>query len=393
MKKIIALFAVTTVLCSFASCGQDPADEVSEESSATSVEEVSEEETTEETTEEITESGTEEEVTESETSEKESETEDKAESTDEPSENLSADGSYEDAINMFIDCMNNKDIEGLMKLSFPDKYIDAMKFFVEISGGSLDELTMSAEESDESLHLVEIVSAEPMSSEDMDMLKEMYGSFELINQYIEQNGKDNIDEEKLEEFISESDSENPPEPYFEVSDGQIVNCMIEYEYENGETETAESELMMYYIDGEGWKTDMSLMGYVKKSKQASINTTAATIIKAANVSLTDLDVQGVEIPDCIVSSDHAKNYNVSDDFVSQLEEGMEVCFPDYKNYNYFIIIKNGVADYLTVNDPESPKYTGTYPAQQVYSADGEYVAKDEKCTFDELYNICLEQIQ
>ncbi len=388
MKKVIALFAVTTVLCSFASCGQDPADEVPEESSATSVEEVSEEETTEEITE-----SEKEEVTESETSETESETEDVSESTDEPSENLSADSSYEDAINMFIDCMNNKDIEGLMKLSFPDKYIDTMKFFVEISGGSLDELTMSAEESGENLRLVEIVSAEPMSSEDMDMLKEMYGSFELINQYVEQNGKDNIDEEKLEEFISESDSENLPEPYFEISDGQIVNCMIEYEYENGETETSESELMMYYIDGEGWKTDMSLMGYVKKSKQASINSSAKSIINAANVSLTDLDVQGVEIPDCIVSSDHTKNYNVSDDFVSQLEEGMEAFFPDYKDYDYFIVIKNGVADYLAVNDPENPKYTGTYPAEKVYSVDGEYTKKDKNLTFDEIYQSCLDEIQ
>lgn len=381
MKKIIALFAFATVLCSFASCGQDPADEVSEESSATSVEEVSEEETTEETTE-------------SETEEEISETKDETESTVESSENLSADGSYEDAINMLIDCMNNKDVEGLLKISFPDKYIDTIKLFAELDGASLDELTTGFEESGESLRLVEIVSAEPMLSEDMDMLTEMYGSFEIINQYIEQNGRDNIDEEKLEEFISESDMENMPEPYFKVSDGQIVNCMIEYKDENGETETSKSEFMMYYIDGEGWKTDMSLMGYVKKSKQVSINTTAASIMKASNATLTDLDEQGVEIPEnCVISSDSAKNYNVSDDFTSQFEKELEVFFSDYKDYDYFVLIKGGVAVYVAASDLENPKYTGTYPAEKVYSADGEYTEKDENLTFDEIYQSCLDEIQ
>lgn len=387
MKKIIAMLAVTAVLCSFTSCGQDTAEEVSEESSEKSVSEVSEEETTESETEEITESETEE-ITESETeSETKNETEDETESTNEQSENLSVNGSYEDALNMFIDCANNKDIEGLMKVSFPDKYIDAWKLIIELSGTSLDELIMNNEESDETLRLVEIVSAEPLPSEELDDMVEIYSTFELINQYIEENGKDNIDEEKFESFLYEAEMENPPELYFEVPDVQIVKCIIESTSSTGETEIHE-EFIMYYIDGEGWKVDMSLMGYVKKSKQLSVNTSAKTIMVASNISLSELDEYDIVFPDCIISSDHSKNYNISDDYVSQFEEKMEYFLSsdeEYKDYNYIIEIKGGAAVNVAITKPEEPNYIGVYPI-----TDDEYKGDE---AFDELYNMYLDDLQ
>ncbi len=381
MKKIITMLAVTAVLCSFTSCGQDTAEEVSEESSEKSVSEVSKEETTEE----ITESETEE-ITESETeSETKNETEDETESTNEQSENLSVNGSYEDALNMFIDCANNKDIEGLMKVSFPDKYIDALKLIIELSGTSLDELTMNNEESDETLRLVEIVSAEPLPLEELDYISEVYGTFELINQYIEENGKDNIDEEKFESFLYEAEMENPPELYFEVPDVQIVKCIIESTSSAGETETSEIECAIYYIDGEGWKVDMSLMGYVKKSKQLSINTSAKTIMVASNTSLSELDEYDIVFPDCIISSDHSKNYNISDDYVSQFEETLEMFFGDYRSYEYIIEIKDNAVVNLAIIDPEEPNYIGVYPI-----TDDEYKGDE---AFDELYNMYLDDLQ
>ncbi|MDE6665137.1 MAG: hypothetical protein K2K14_02960 [Ruminococcus sp.] len=389
MKKIIAMLTFTAVLCSFASCGHDSADEVTEESSVSSVAEETEDSAEEK--EEAADSETEEVDGEDTNGEEISETED----TNKSSEKLSADGSYEEAIERLLECMNNNDVEGMIGLVFPEKYRSVIELMADMEGISLDEMVGDMENiSKESVHLVEIVSDEPMTDDYMEMLNEMYGGFQAISDYIEQNGKDNIDYDKLEEAIYSIDDVSDIKPYFEITDGHIVNCMFEVEDENGEKESYEQELIMYYIDGEGWKTDLSMMGYIKKSKQASINSNAATIMKASSAALVDLDETGVEIPEkCIISSDDSKNYNVSDDFVSQFEETLEQYFSDYTNYDYFIIIKDGYVVYAAAVNPDSPKSVGTYPANMVYSADEEYVSKDDKITYDEIYDICLEQIK
>lgn len=381
MKKIIAMLAFTAVLCSFASCGHDSADEVTEESSVSSVSEV-EEESEEEVPSESEEVSTE-------------ESEEETSSDNVSHEGVEPDGdvSFEDAINMLLDSIGKGDVETGLKLTFPDKYIDVIKLLAEAEGEPLETLMsdMYGESENVTASLVQIVSAEPITDEYIDMMSEMYGTFELLRQYIEENGSDNFDIEKAEEYFDDMDE--LPAPYFDIDTGYIVNFILEYT-EDGETDTEEVEMIMYYIDGEGWKSDLSMLGYVKKSKQASINSTAATVMKASNTVLVDLDEQGVELPDkCIISSDHSKNYNVSDDFVSQFEETLEQYFPDYGNYDYFIIIKGGCAVYAAAVNPDSPKFAGTYPANQLYSADEEYVSKDEKLTYDELYDICLEQIK
>lgn len=383
MKKFIAVLAFTAVLCSFASCGNDVADEIPEESSVTSVaEEVTEEETTEE-------------VTESETNEVAEEESDETEDTDESSEKLSADGSYEEAIEMLLECMNNKDAEGMISLVFPDRYHNVFEIIAEMNGVSIDEVADDMYDmSDESLRLVEIISDEPITDDYMALINEMYSGVQAISDYIEQNGSENIDYDEFAEAMSGIDDMSDLKSYFEISDGRIVNCMFESENENGEKDTYEQELIMYYIDGEGWKTDLSMMGYIKKAKQASINSGTASIYKASSTVFVDLDEQGVELPEiCIISSDKNKNYNVSDDFISQFEETLENFFSDYKEYNYFIVIQNGSPVYAAAIFPEDPQHIGTYPADRIYSADDEYVTKDEKITYDELYDICLEQIK
>ncbi len=372
MKKFIALLTFTAVLCSFASCGNDIAEEISEESSVTSVtEEVTEEETTEETTE--------------------SETED----TTESDEKLSAEGSYEEAIEMLLDYMNNNNAKGMISLIFPDKYYSVIELMAELEGVSLDIIAEDMyDTSKESLHLAEIISEEPITDEYLAIINEMYGGFQAVSDYIEQNGSENMDYDKFAEVMTGIDDVSDIKPYFEISDGYIVNCMFESENGNGEKDTYEQELIMYYIDGEGWKTDLSMMGYVKKSKQTSINSNAKTIYIASASSFVDFDEQGDELPEtCIISSDKSKNYNVSDDFIGKFEETIELYFSDYKDFDYFMVVKDGMPVYTSVILPENPQYIGTYPANKIYSADGEYIEKDENVTYDDIYNICLEQIK
>ena len=395
MKKFTAIIVMTAMLCSLTACGHDTADEVTDESSVTSVAEVSEE-TTEEITEEVTESETDEVDEEDTDGEEISETEPETETENEPFETVSTDGSCAEAIEMFLDCTNNRDIEGMIKHSFPDKYIDAMYFVMELFNESIEE-TMNdmAGTSSETVRLSEIISEETLYDDDIEMFYEYYGSIQLISDYIGEIGKENIDFEKFDEWADTVDPESLPEPYFNINDTRIVNCMLEYEDEDGDTYTDEQAFTMFYIDGEGWKTDMSMMGYVKKSKQTSINTTASTLMKASNTVFVELDEMDVELPEkCIICSDSSKNYNVSEEFLSNFEERMKYYFSDYKEFDYIIVIADGYyCPYTACTDPEIPKYVGTYPANKLYSADGDPVTMDGKYKLDEIYQLCIEEIQ
>ncbi|MDE6426254.1 MAG: hypothetical protein K2K89_09000 [Ruminococcus sp.] len=390
MKKFTAILVMTAMLCSLTACGHDTADEVTNESSVTSVAEVSEN-STEETTEEITETDevNGEDIDGEEISETEPETE------NEPSETVSADGTCAEAIEMFLDCTNNRDVKGMIKHSFPNKYIDVMNFVMELSGESMEEIMNDmAEPSSETVRLSEIISEETLDDDDIEMFYEYYGALQLISDYIDEIGKENIDLEKFEEWADTVDTESFPEPYFDLNDGRIVTCILEYEDEDGDTYTDEQAFTIFYIDGEGWKTDMSMMGYVKKSKQTSINSNASTLMKAANTVLCDLDEMGVELPEkCIICSDSSKNYNVSEEFLSDFEENMKHYFSDYKKLDYIIVIDDGICPYTACTDPEITKYIGTYPVNKLYSADGEPVTMDGKYTLDEIYQLCIDEIQ
>lgn len=386
MKKFTAILVMTAMLCLCVACGQDIADEVTEESSVTSVAEV-----TEDSSEEITESETEETTEEDTDGEEISETENE----NSTSETVSADGTYEEAIEMLLECMNNHDVEGMLKLSFPDKYIDTLNFVMELSGYSMEVIMNDmTEECGETVRLSEIISEETIDNYDIKMFYEYYGAFQLISDYTEENDKENIDLEKFDEWADTVDIEEYPEPYFNINDGRVVNCILEYEDEDGDKYTEEQAFTMFYIDGEGWKNDMSMMGYVKKSKKTSINTTASSIMKASNSAMVELDEMGVELPEkCIICSDSSKNYNVSEDFLSMFEERMELFFSDYKEFNYIIVIEDGCCTYTACTDPEITKYIGTYPANKLYSANGEPVTMDKDYTFDEIYQLCLDEIQ
>lgn len=264
-----------------------------------------------------------------------------------------------------------------MKLSFPDKYCDTIMLIAEPEGASLDNLTSGFDEdTPKTIRVAEVISDEPAEDDYMEMLNEMYGDFQIISDYIEQNNKENIDFEKLDEFLSNVSNTSDVKLYFNISSIRNVICLLEFEDENGEKNTYEQDFIMYYIDGEGWKTDLSMLSYIKKSKQAGINSTASSIMKASNSATIELDEIGVEFPEkCIICSDKSQNYNVSNDFVNQFEEKLGYFFSDYNKVDYIIVIDKGICVYTACTDSESLKYIGTYPAERLYSADDEYIPK------------------
>lgn len=72
---------------------------------------------------------------------------------------------------------------------------------------------------------------------------------------------------------------------------------------------------------------------------------------------------------------------------------MENYFSDYKKFDYIIVIEDGCCTYTACTNPENPKFTGTYPANKLYSADGELSTMDRVYSFDEIYQLCLDEIQ
>ncbi|MCM1505708.1 MAG: hypothetical protein NC177_01030 [Ruminococcus flavefaciens] len=385
MKKFTAIIVMTAMLCSFTACGNDVADEITEESSVSSVAEVSEEETT---TEEITESETTEEVDDNE-EEEISETE--TEYENEQSGNAQ---DYKEALETFLECINSHDIDGMMKLSYPDKYIDVIRFMGEDSGYSIEEVMNYEDDGEETVRLAEIISEESASDYDIEVFHEYYGEFQLIRNYLDETGTDNFDYDAWWEWVDTINIEDVPEPYFYTDDIRLVNCLLEYTDSDGDTYTEAQDFIMYYIDGEGWKIDMSMFGYTKKSKKQSILSTADTIKKSSNSALSELDEIDVQPPEkCIICSDSSKNYNVTDDFVSQFEEALGLFFNIYDEYDYIIVLNEDNCVYVACKDPEFPKYIGTYPAESIYSAENGVSDMDREYTFDEIYNLCLEEIQ
>lgn len=174
------------------------------------------------------------------------------------------DSGYDEIISLYTDCMKNNKLGNMMKLSYPDRYFDIFSFMAEMSGVTVGEVMGNMQNNmDNTIRITGIVSDEPFEDMDIitDVLIDNYGEFQVISNYIdEQGGKENIDEEKFNEFMdnAEYDSENIT-LYFSPEDVHIIKCNMESSVkphdEDIEPEVTEyeQEFLVYYIGGEGWK--------------------------------------------------------------------------------------------------------------------------------------------
>ncbi|MDE5582857.1 MAG: hypothetical protein K2J08_04040 [Ruminococcus sp.] len=385
MKRFLAgLFAFSMAVCAFTSCGHDEGDEILEESL---IEESTEEETTEEEISEEEVISDTEEITETE----------EEELTDEEEENIDGDNSagYIDVVQRYVDSAVKGDLTEMLYLSYPSSFVNAMTLMAELEGE--EDYPEDLIYVDDSFELKEyringIISEEPIEDE-LEMIDTAYCLTEELWKYIEETGKENITVEMLENKFDE---------FMEMyEEGEItLGGMVTKAYDitvsatavmnDGTEETEESNVMVYYVEGEGWKIDNAFRGYVRKSKQVAANTMASSILKAGNASLVELDEEGVEIPDrCIISSDSTKNYNVDGEFEKRFKEKMYLFFADAETSNYFVLIQNGSVWYSAV---DCDGKVGTYPPNSLYNLnyDDEGVLTDDY-TYEDVYNDSLEK--
>ncbi len=375
MKRTALIITLTVMLCLFASCGHDSAEEVPEESSVTSVADETED-SAEETTEEITE----EEISETEY-ETEVSTDIQRDSTD----------TLQEIVEKYLECINNADFDGMLKFTYPDKYIDVVKTMTDkVSNDDI----MSNLGLVKNLSLVSINSQEPIPVGYTSQFSQMLGMFEPLRIYVENTGIENIDTEKFYQIMQEAEN-TPQKAYFEVNNAFIVNCTISGVDNSGAEVTDDREYILYYIDGEGWKLDFTATFYIYNAEQESADTAIYSTYTAINTALADIEIRkNITLPETgIISSDSSRNYNMSDDYISMVEDTLYEYYPDGQNIEYFAVIKDGVCVYTAGYDTESPDFIGICPPNSVYSADGEMVYLYDKTTYDELYQMCLDEIE
>lgn len=369
MKKFTAILVMTAMLCSFVSCGNDIADEVIDESSMTSVSEDFEEETTEEPTEEIT----------------EPETEEISKTSVEGTEE------YAEVIEKFLECQNNNS-DTVIDLCFPDKYCDTIRVLYNADLFSLYGIIGFINSVD--VGLISIDSVEPVSEEYMPYFNLYYGCYQPLYEYIEENGNENPDIDKLSELMSTPITELP-DIYFNIEKAVTVYCTISREFNDG-TEDPEyekivdTEYTLYYIDGEGWKVDcITMVGHIYPAEENIVMDELRSLYSASETVLTELEETGAEIPEnCIICSDSSKNYNVTDEFLNIFDSTLNGCYQKKDGFDYFVMINDGELACVSGQYATKPRFYRAYPTAYFYDED-DYVVE----TYDERYNLCLERMK
>lgn len=385
MKKFIELLAFTAVLCSFVSCGNDVAEEVTQESSLSSVtEEVTEEETdTEEVTdEEITEEETTEEIITEETDTEEvTEEETTVETTEETAE-------YQEVLDKFFECSVNEDIDGILKVSYPDKYCDTLKLLYEKEILEPPCFRFLEEPADpfKNFRIFSIDSAEPLAQDYISLFDDNYGQFQTIGEYIEQNGAENTDE--LKNIVSEAQYQ--PDTYFHVENAVKLTCTLSREpADNCQWEDYESfidwDFVLYYIDGEGWKIDFWLIPQIYENEKEAVCQETEYIYNSAETVLSEI---GTESENFIVSSDSTKNYNVSSEFADNFVNGISEYYQKSPNLQYFIVVENGEISNVSGVYEGKTKSFSSFPDKYKYTEDRRVIL-----SYEEDYQICLDKIK
>ncbi|MCM1006668.1 MAG: hypothetical protein NC485_01865 [Ruminococcus flavefaciens] len=316
---------------------------------------------------------------------------------------------YEEAVQDMVDAINNKDVNKIMELSMPDDAAGFVVDMLEMTGNDMGEV-LDAEFGE--IKLISVEKTGDVDEETLMMLEKVFSILIDVGEYMDKN---DLSFEDLMEF-DESDLEDTPFEYLEDIDSEedlkkvesrftITDCClaeITLEDEDGEQESM--EIPLYKVKGEGWNTDLimypAMIGYVKKSKSASINSSANSLNKAAIASLTDMDEEDCDINGTfIIGSDESLNYNVSSDFdVDMFKEKAENYFNDITKIDYFVVISGGKCVYSACIQKENAEYVGTYPIQQrpnrfEYKSYLETESMDDsEYTLKELYDMAVDAI-
>lgn len=334
----------------------------------------------------------------------------------------------EDAIQNVLDAVNEKDIKKVAYSFLPDDLTDSL---FNIAADDINDL-MDMEDIDlsDAANTGKLISVERTEDIDKDyltLIEKVFSFAKTFSEYMEKNDLsfedfEDMDEEELlnsplgdikdifedtdldlssPEDIASSGILDKIETRYSITDGCMAKVTIEAD---GETQTI--ELPFYKIKGEGWHCEMilypAMIGYVKRSKQTAIATSAHNLYATVNTALTEMDEQGLDINGTyIIGSDEKWNYNVSSDFDMEIFNiDMNEYYNGVSDLDYFLVVVDGICIYAACENCENPEYTGTYPVKTYPSDyDGDTLntkpmnTEQEKYTLQELYDMTIELIE
>ena len=305
-------------------------------------------------------------------------------------------GTYEEALTTYFECMNNGDFKGLADVTYPKGTYELLVFMTNQEGTDIDTLfsEMIIEEAESfPVYLDEIISAEPLSENTLSMMNEMFGGIALACSRVEQSGGfENHSYEEISEILMSINGEEIAN-YLNITEGYTLR----FRCSNYKGETSEAEVYTYLIPSDGWKIDTSMIGYIQASKNLSADSSAKNIYNAANTVLTEIDIMGMSSNGtCVISSDSTKNYNADNSFTDEFYGRTANYYDEIKNYEYFVIISDNIVLASICYNKSDNEFVGTFPRDTLYLDREKNISIDvssEEYTFDELYKLCIENLK
>lgn len=128
----------------------------------------------------------------------------------------------------------------------------------------------------------------------------------------------------------------------------------------------------------------SMMGYVKKSNQAAVNTAAKNIFDSAATSWVDYDSMGYELPMfAIFCSDYTRDYGSYDGTAEEFKEQMSYYYDSLSDYEYYVLIEYGSVTEVVCYEKTDSSCIGRYPSA---------IQIGESYSFDDLYFSALQEL-
>lgn len=136
----------------------------------------------------------------------------------------------------------------------------------------------------------------------------------------------------------------------------------------------------------------AMLGYTKRSKQASMFSKATTLYKASNTVMVELDEEGKDVKGYyIISSDKSRNSYIPFD-VGEYYDKLKNYMDDVCEYEYFIVCRDGIVEYAAISENwnTATDHIGTYPGgvsigMKKYSGDGRGETADKKTSLSDLF--------
>ena len=387
MKKIIAgILAFTTVFTMLTGCGKDESS--SSEKSSSSSSQSAEKAGDSDSKDEDNTNSTEENVTEQDVTEENTETETKKNNNGADSDYIEPSGDYLDFLKDAIEKINNSDFKDLLYSYYPTDVVDTI---LEYRSDMVDELKEELGSNGKKIIYKGIISEEKVPDDEIadagEELAQYAAAAELIKKY--KGDVEAIPEEEQEAAMEVRDSR------YKITQAYLVNVEIEYEGEEGKPD--EMYFLVYYIDGDGWKFEESMIGYVNKSKKIALNAAASSLEKAYASALTDLDAEGVDLSGkYIISSDDSMNVNAENKPVDKIKSQTKNYFDDIVKIDYFVVIDNGCPIYAVTMNKDDDAFIGTYPADTLPADINDYSKeKDENFnhSYEELYELAKDLLK